>query len=133
MIFIITILILEIVLDFTNKKTYNCINKKPKIAKVLLLHHILNVFLMYGWLFDDKKINVIHILVVIGIIFYWKFNENKCNMTVEVNRECLWNEDEPFNDLLNMIGLKKLPMWNEIIHYLIIIIGGLISLYKFMN
>ena len=43
---------------------------------------------------------------------------------------CGWNETLPFNDIFNIIGLKKIKKWNEFWHYLIIMISGIISFSK---
>lgn len=124
--------LLNTVLDISNKNTNLCIQKNPSVLFILILHHFLSSFLLVGWLFDLKYILLLHILVVLGIIIYWQSNDNLCGLTTYVNKICGWNEEKPFHDLLDMVGLKKLKGWNEIGHYIFIIVGACISLFKIM-
>ena len=123
------ILLLELILAFHNYQTSACINNK-NVLYALLLHHVGNCFLLYGWIFSIKWILWLHILTVIGIAIYWKLNNNRCDLTIYINRMCGYPEDRPFHDLLDIIGLKELPLWNKVGHYLFILMGGLISIWK---
>lgn len=122
--------ILDTIQDIFSKLTMNCIRAHPHVLPFLILHHFLSGFLLGGWLFNYKPILFLHILVVIGIIIYWRNNNNRCELTIYVNKQCGWNHDKPFNDLLNLIGLKKMKDWNEYYHYLFILLGASISIYK---
>jgi len=127
------IILLEIILDFANYETSQCINHNPKAGYLLIIHHITSCFLLYGWLFSSKFLLLIHILVVVLTIIYWKSNGDRCDMTLYVNEICEWPPEKPFHDLLDMIGLKQKPMWNELGHYLFIIAGGIISFWKLLH
>ncbi len=126
----IFIVLLEILLDFTSEKTLACIKEHPYVIYILIIHHIGNCFLLYAWLFSNKYILSLHVLTVLGTTIYWYFNNNRCDITVDVNKICGWHKDKPFRDLLDIIGIKKIVLWNEVWHYLFIIIGGSISLWK---
>jgi len=121
------------ILDVFSPASKNCIQKHPKILFILILHHFLSSFLMVGWLLQFKPLLLLHIFVVIGTIIYWKQNENLCGLTIYVNNICGWNHEKPFHDILDIIRLKKLKVWNEIGHYIFIIIGACISLYKIIK
>lgn len=123
------ILLLELLFAFRNYQTSACI-KNRQVLYALLLHHIGNSFLLYGWLFSNKLLLMLHILTVIGIAIYWKLNNNRCDLTIYINRMCGYPEDRPFHDLLDIIGLKELPMWNELGHYIFIMVGMLVSAWK---
>lgn len=129
----VSIVILEIILDFANRETSECVRSNPIAGWLLIGHHITSCFLLYGWLFSNSFILLTHVLVVLGTIIYWKSNNNLCDMTIYVNEKCGWHRDKPFHDLLDMVGLKDKPMWNELGHYLFIIAGGLISFWKLLN
>lgn len=133
MIFVfIFIVLLEIFLDFTTEPTSSCIKEKPYVMYILTTHHIGNCFLLYAWLFSNKYILFLHVLTVIGTSIYWYFNNNRCDITLDVNEICDWHKDKPFRDLLDMTGIKKIALWNEVWHYLFIIIGALISSWKIL-
>ena len=122
--------IIDTIVDIIQPITKTCINNNHVVFYILLLHHFISCFLIAGWIFNYKPILLLHFIIVISTIFYWFFNNNLCDLTVYVNKLCGWNENQPFNDLLNVIGLKKIKAWNEFWHYLLIIIGGFVSLYK---
>lgn len=127
-IFIVSI---STLLDLLSKDTNNCIvNSKKPILKLLIIHHIGSAFLLYGWLFNNYILLLLHILTVLFTTIHWLLNNNKCALTVYINRECEWPEDKPFHDILDMIGLKSIKSWNELWHYIFIITGMLISIFK---
>ena len=43
------IIILEIIVNFSMKDTMKCITAHPEIMLKLILHHIFNCFLLYGY------------------------------------------------------------------------------------
>jgi hypothetical protein len=122
--------ILDTIVDLSHNLTINCIFKHPTILFILILHHFFSCFLLGGWLFDFKPLLIIHIITVITTFIYWRKNENLCDLTILVNEKCGWKRDKPFRDLLDVIGLKNMRNWNEYGHYIVIILGGLFSLYK---
>lgn len=123
------ILLLELLLAFNNYQSSSCIHNR-EVLYALILHHIGNCFLLYGWLFSIRWILILHILTVIGIGIYWKLNNNRCDLTIYINKMCGYPEDRPFHDLLDIMELKELPMWNELGHYIFIFVGLLISSWK---
>lgn len=125
--------LLDTLLDIFSKDTRSCIYREPSVLVVLILHHLMSCFLLGGWLFKYVSILIVHILVVIGTTIYWCRNQNLCDLTVYVNKRCGWNSNKPFHDLLDMIGLKELPAWNERDHYIFILLGATISLYKIIH
>jgi hypothetical protein len=129
-IYFIYYFVLNTIFDIFSKDSIICIRNHPKILFILILHHFLSSFLLVGWLLQYKPLLLLHIFVVIGTIIYWRQNENLCGLTTYVNNICGWNQEKPFHDLLDIIGLKKLKSWNEMGHYIFIIIGASISLYK---
>ena len=126
----IFILLLEIILDFASSQTTECVVANPKAGWLLIFHHITSVFLLYGWTIPNKLLQLAHVLTVIGTAIYWRSNNNRCELTVHVNDICGWPAEKPFHDLLDMIGLKEKPGWNEWGHYLFIFAGGIISLWR---
>ena len=125
--------ILDTIVDLFHNLTRNCIYEHPIILFVLILHHFLSCFLLGGWLFDYKPLLIIHIITVITTVIYWRNNDNLCDLTMWVNEQCGWAHKKPFRDLLDVIGLKNVRNWNEYGHYIIILLGGMFSLYKIVN
>lgn len=127
---LILIILLEIILDFSTSDTMICIKNHPKIIFRLALHHIINCFLLYGWILDNPILLLIHILIAISVVIYWLLNSNLCDLTVDVNETCGWKKDSPFKDLLYMSGIKSIPNWNRLWHYVLVLIVASISIYK---
>ena len=130
----IFIISLETLIDILSKQTSNCIiNSQKPILELLVLHHVSSGFLLYGWLFNDYILLWFHILTVLFTASHWLLNDNKCALTVYINKECDWPENKPFHDILDMIGLKSIKSWNELWHYIFIICGMFISMFKLYN
>lgn len=126
----ISIILLEITLNLTRLKTTECIKKHPYILFSLILHHIANCFLLYGWILNNITVLSIHVLVCVSTIIYWITNSNLCDITVYVNRICGWDNKEPFHDLIYFFGFKKIPRWNSLWHYILVSLIAFISIYK---
>jgi hypothetical protein len=122
--------ILDTIVDLSHNLTMDCIFKHPAILFVLIFHHFVSCFLLGGWLLDYKPLLMIHIITVITTFIYWRNNENLCDLTIFVNEKCGWKRDKPFRDLLDVVGLKNMRSWNEYGIYILIVLGGLVSLYK---
>ena len=124
------LLLAEVFVDFMRDETRTCMLSNPYIIAPILIHHVFNAFLLFGWLIPNVAVSYIHIFTVFFTIFYWKWRYNRCDLTMYVNRICRWNKDEPFYDLLAYFGVKRLPMWNEIGHYGIILRALLMSVFR---
>jgi len=126
----ISIILLEIIINITTSKTTECIKSNPIVLFWLVLHHITNCFLLYGWILNNISLLSIHVLVCVSTIIYWITNSNLCHITVYVNRICGWDEKDPFHDLIYMTGLKQFPIWNNLWHYILVLLFASISIYK---
>lgn len=126
----ILVILLEIILDFSMPETMKCIRSHPEVAIKLILHHVVNCFLLYGWILDNIILLWFHVLVSILVIIYWLSNSNLCDLTVDVNNVCGWKKDVPFKDLLYISGIKSIPNWNSRWHYILVVAFASTSLYK---
>lgn len=131
--YFIFITLLEIILDFSSSDMNKCIIRYPKIIPIQIFHHVIDCFLLFGWMFDNVNILSVHVLACVGIMLHWYWQkdvQNLCFLTVEVNKLCKWPKDKPFNDFVAMLGLKNIPNWNTTWSYLLVLIIVSISLYK---
>lgn len=127
------IVILEITLDFMISPTIECIKKSPNVGFWVILHHITNCFLLYGWIFNNVLLLKLHIFICLVTTFHWIINSHLCDLTVYVNEACGWEETAPFRDLLYMIGIKTNPYVSIIWYYMLVIFLSFISYYKILN
>lgn len=125
--------IIDIILTSTTRECI--ISQNDNIDRIiiifhLLLHHFFNTFLNFGWLIDNFYIHIIHIITCIIIIIYWANNNYKCDYTIYVNKLCNWHKDKYFNDIFEIIGVKKYTIWHTIIHPLILLSITIYSINK---
>ena len=103
------LILIQLIIDFTSSETRKCLkgpNSKEVIA-MLLFHHILSTFLLYGWLLPNKKLLVIYILSALIMIAEWNIL-GYCRLTKYVNIRCGdTNNTKYFRDLLWKLGTKE--------------------------
>lgn len=92
----------------TAPKNYykKCINKVNFNVK-LLFHHIIIMFIFFGWLSTNKYLLVLYAFIPFILIIHWKINNNRCVMTEDINSMCGLDKDEYVRDFLYLIGFKK--------------------------
>ncbi len=134
-IFIILIFLSLIIffIDYFSNNLQKCLLKKKNNTKLIfisLIHHIFNIFMHFGWIFNNKRILMFYLLLPVITLIHWKTNNDKCILTESVNKICGFSRNNLFNDLFNMIGLKKYKLWNQKYHYVFLIVAILITIYK---
>jgi len=133
--------LLSVIFDIIlTHKTRECIftqsdNNYNRIEIIfhLITHHFFNTFLNFGWIIDNFYIHIIHIITCIIIIIYWVANDYKCDYTIYVNKLCNWSEDKYFNDIFEIIGVKKYNVWHTVIHPLILLFIIIYSISKIIK
>ena len=112
-------------------KQINNTSNKVQYAIIIFIHNIIIYTIILGWLFNDKRILVFLILFILFVLIQW-YVLDKCFVTVASEKICKNKESNYFNDIFKMIGLKKYPVFNNIIFHalLFIILCGYV--YKVM-
>ena len=122
--------------DINSKEMKKCINNnnniKIKMFSLLFIHQLLQVFGNFSWLFNNKIIIKIYVITIILYIFFMYFIKNKCFLTELINKICKWNNRTRFNDIFQIIGLKKYDSWNNFYHYIYMLFTIFIAIYKIM-
>jgi hypothetical protein len=117
----------------TASKDYyqKCINNKLFHIE-LLLHHIIVIFIFFGWLSNNKYILLIYLFIPIILISHWKMNNNRCKITEDVNNLCDLDKDEYIRDFLYIVGLKKTKYYDSFYKFFLIFtfIYVIYKLYK---
>ena len=125
----------ELIWDlFLKKDTVSCIvNKKGldrfRIVLLIILHHFLSTFLLFGWIINNKTIIKLYLATLFIVIGSWQINNGLCYFTALQNDMCGCNRKKPFNHLLQLMKIKE-NQSNKKYYYGILIIGILVSLYK---
>jgi hypothetical protein len=122
------IIILGCIFFIIDVCTFSYCNKKA--YPILLIHHIINIFAQFGFLFNDKTLLTIYVFAPILTMIHWKTNNNKCVLTQIVNEMCGY--DMYFRDIWFLMGLKNAKYYSEI-HYSYLIVGWIIAIVKLRN
>ena len=127
------LLVIEIVLDLVySKKTIKCIKKQTIINRFLLilfiiLHHIILIFLMFGWLLSGIWL-IVYLISILLVNLSWMFTDGLCWLTVIENNICGWEKEKPFNHIFTLLDVKKTNTY-----YIFIIFAIGIAIYKLIN
>jgi hypothetical protein len=93
-----------------------CESKTTYTWSLYVFHHLFDVFLFWSFLFLTTKFEFgLHFLMLIGVVIHWFTYDNKCIITVLMNRECGYPEDQWLDSLKNMLGLRNV---NEYFHFI---------------
>jgi hypothetical protein len=71
---------------------------------VYLLHHFLDVFVFWGFLFMTTKAEFrIHLVVITLIVIHWFTNNYECILTTEMNRMCGYPRKQWLDSIVDRI------------------------------
>jgi hypothetical protein len=105
-------------------------NRCQKGNAILYFHHFINIFANFGWLSNDRIILITYLLAPIIVLIHWNTNNNKCILTQMHNEICHQHEDKAFDDIFNLLQIKKHNWWNHWGHYVYLGICFAVALYK---
>ena len=103
------LIVIQFVIDFTSDETRKCLKgpNSKEVFVVLLFHHVLSTFLLYGWLLPNKKLLVLYIISFLFMFAQWEIY-GYCVLTKYVNIRCGdTNNTKYFRDLLWKLGTKE--------------------------
>lgn len=110
---IIILTVLQFTLDI-KKKFKTCKNLNTYLLLILVIHHIISVFLHFGWIFDNKNMLKLYIFSVIAVIGHQTMNNGKCFLTQIENKICEFKTYHSFTDFYYWLGLKDKPIYRDI-------------------
>lgn len=115
---LIVVTIVAFILDaITNK----CIQSSVQGATITLLHHLIYVFSLLGWLLDDPAILILYVTLPAIVTLHWKTSK-ECFVD-EVTGE-LCGGHKQFNHLGHRLGIPNSIMGS------IVCIGVIVALWK---
>jgi len=91
------------------------LNCKPRSETFLILfvHHIIASYYLVGWLSSNRYVLCGVLLSQLVIGFHWYMNRGNCVFTQQLNERCGFHQDDKFNDILKMIGIKGNPKFEK--------------------
>ena len=85
-----------------------CKGNLPAALPIYFVHHAIDVFLFWSFLFINKAIEyAAHIGLVAGVAAQWLMNDNQCALTEYMNSLCGKPRDAWLPSLKNMLGLRS--------------------------
>ncbi len=94
------------------KGYYSKCSSNMKVQLELLLHHILIMFSLFGWLSNSRSVLKVYILAPFLVISHWGTNNNKCYLSQRINEDCELDHNEQLRDPFEILGIKKYQWWN---------------------
>lgn len=120
------IFLLEILIDFSSMETRSCLSTLPssskqvEVSSVLLFHHFIATFMMYGWLLPNRILLFFFLIASLSMFIEW-YRFGYCRLTEYINEQC--GQTGYFRDLLWWLGLKEV-MWFDSYTYQHLIAGS---------
>lgn len=108
---------------------------KTEFHSKLLLHHILVIFIYFGWLSNNSYVLSFYLLLPITLLVHWRMNNNRCVMTEAVNNMCDLDKDEYIRDIAYLCGLKKSKYYDPVYKTFLVFVFSYViyKLYKKYN
>jgi hypothetical protein len=97
----------------------NCVSYTPSIIPEILLHRLLNVFMYFGWIFDNKVVLIFYVISLLLLIIHWISNNWKCVLTKYENAVCGFDEDERYDYLYRAFDEKTASILTVILKIII--------------
>tara|TARA_Y100000590_G_scaffold365515_1_gene424417 strand:- start:129 stop:674 length:546 start_codon:yes stop_codon:yes gene_type:complete len=104
--------------------------KKFEIIIIQYIHHWIQMFVILGWLFNNKSLLKIYLLSISFSLLHWIINDSNCILTEKFNNICNYPKNISFNDLYKILGLKNNKIWNSFGYYIYQFVIIMIVIYK---
>jgi hypothetical protein len=105
-----------------------CGSKTLYTWSLYIFHHLFDVFLFWSFLFLTTQLDFgLHLLILLGVVVHWLTYDNKCIITVLMNHECGYPEDQWLDSLKNMLGIRNI---NEYFHFIWMALLAFQDIYK---
>jgi len=107
-----------------------CQSKTAYTWFLYIFHHIFDVFLFWSFLFVTTPAEFgVHLFLLIGVGIHWLTYDNTCILTVLMNRECGYPDEQWLDSLKNMLGLRN---FTEYFHFVWILLLALQDISNLM-
>jgi hypothetical protein len=98
-----SIVLVQILVTYPQFST-TCISAQGAGLVVYILHHFLDVFVFWSFLFlTTRGEHLVHLLVIIGVALHWLTNNYECIATTYMNELCGYARDQWLDSLVNRL------------------------------
>lgn len=108
---LLILFIIVMSIDITTESVTTCMNNNPcrvnEVVMTLLIHHALDIFLYFGWLFSNKWILRVYLMIPVALCIHWITNDGKCWLSQMYNSQCgLEDGLQSFNGFFKMFNMR---------------------------
>ena len=97
----------QVIVTFPNFRN-TCERLNFERLSLYFIHHILDVFLFWSFLFlTTRKEYIVHLITMVVVALHWITNNNNCIATEYMNKLCGYNQNQWLDSLKNMFDLRK--------------------------
>lgn len=118
----------NLAIDFSTHHTQKCISdpcRAQYALPLLLLHHLVTVFLLFGWLIPDRRWLSLVILGIVVMIGHWAFI-GQCHITTVTNQVCNEQPRLSFRDVFWWSGVKEMYLYKRVSVFVVIALTSLV-------
>ena len=90
-----------------NKTLYKNCKNKIVFNSVLLFHHFIWTFALFGFLSNNNQFLRIYVVVLIIYLIHWRLNKNQCFITQWVRKECGLDDSHTLQYFTDIIFSKS--------------------------
>lgn len=125
--------LLEIGIDFFHPHTQTCIKHKGlHLVMILIVHHLIGSFLLYGWLLPNKKLLFLFITLNALVLLEWLIYRRN-HLTQYINQQCDWKPDTPLRDLMWKLGFNDIQIGGLTLHVILAFLFVLLGIYLYYS
>ena len=100
--------IISIILTFIDlfTKYKKCAHDEPKIIPELFLHRAINIFVYFGWIFDNKIVLIFYLLFELCVVIHWFTNNFNCFLAEYENKVCKFDKNTRYDYIFRFFKLR---------------------------
>lgn len=106
--------------DLRLEKTKQCVSMNKKVLFILLFHHIISIYGLFGWMLSSLNLVRLYVIAIPILILYW-FIVKDCQLSIYTNQVCKWENDYKFYHILKPFGASSNIL------YILAIVGFIIA------
>ena len=96
------LLVLQLLISSTHFKTCNNINLYKLM--IFILHHLLDIYVFFGFLINETKNDyILHLFTIMSILIHWFTNNYDCALTVHLYELCGFDKKLWFQSIVYKI------------------------------
>lgn len=112
------IVLINLTIDLSFKNRQKCVfntsdtSRAQRALSLLIFHHVLSVFLLFGWMVPDRRLLLLFIIGNVMMLMEWAIYGH-CRLTRMLNQICDDPKELAFRDLFWWLGIKDMYVFGS--------------------